>query len=495
MDQKELFDRLEELEWEDFEVKAAKTSIPKNSYETVSAFSNTNGGWLVFGIGQVGKTFKVSGVDDAEKIEQNFTTALRGDKFNQKIRVRCVRYNLDGKVVLAFYVPPSEQKPVYFNSRKNTFFRTGSGDQRATDAEIDAIYRDSAFGLKDKELTDFTVDDLDKKTITDYRTYLENVNPEHRYNKLSNDELLEKLQVVVDGKVTIGGLLVFGNEDNINRLLTDFRVDYLEIMGTSYANAPTRYNYRLYEEENLFRFYFSIFERLIKKIDLPFTMRADGFATDSQPQLIAIREALVNLLMHSDYFSPMKPRIRVFLDRIEFMNPGKLPKDIESIRKEDFTMPRNSIVTRIFRVIKLSENAGSGFDKMFNGWTAYYEDEPVVSGDIDFYKITFPLVKIGESSEKTREETREKVGEKGVEEVVRKGGQKGGQNGWSELTERQTMVLQLIKEKPTISRKELSAELKINESAIQKHIENIKKKGLLRRIGADRGGHWEVVEK
>ena len=81
-----------------------------------------------------------------------------------------------------------------------------------------------------------------------------------------------------------------------------------------------------------------------------------------------------------------------------------------------------------------------------------------------------------------------------VRKVVRKGGQKGGQKGWSELTEMQTMVLQLIKKKPTVSRKELSVELKINESAIQKHLENIKKKGMLRRIGADRGGHWEVVD-
>ena len=50
MDKTELFDRLEELEWEDFEVKEAKSSIPKSSFETVSAFSNTNGGWLVFGV-------------------------------------------------------------------------------------------------------------------------------------------------------------------------------------------------------------------------------------------------------------------------------------------------------------------------------------------------------------------------------------------------------------------------------------------------------------
>ncbi len=64
---------------------------------------------------------------------------------------------------------------------------------------------------------------------------------------------------------------------------------------------------------------------------------------------------------------------------------------------------------------------------------------------------------------------------------------------WSELTEKQKLMLQKIKEKPTVSRKELSVELKINGSAVQKHIENLKKKGLLRRIGADRGGHWEVM--
>lgn len=245
MDKKKLLERLEELEWEDFEVKEANNSIPKNSFETVGAFANTNGGWLVFGVRHSGKKFEITGVESAEKIEQDFTTALRGEKFNQKIQVSSRRYSVDEKTVLAFYIPASGKKPVYFNSRKNTFIRTGSGDQRATDAEIDAMYRDSAFGMKDKELTDFTFEDLDSKTVEDYKIYLSNINPEHRYNKLSSKALLEKLQALVNGKVTVGGLLVFGTEDNINRLLTDFRIDYLEILGTSYSDAPTRYSYRL----------------------------------------------------------------------------------------------------------------------------------------------------------------------------------------------------------------------------------------------------------
>ena len=66
MDKKKLLEKLDELEWEDFEVKEAKNSIPKNSFETVSAFANTSGGWLVFGVKQSGKKFEIIGVEDGE---------------------------------------------------------------------------------------------------------------------------------------------------------------------------------------------------------------------------------------------------------------------------------------------------------------------------------------------------------------------------------------------------------------------------------------------
>ena len=67
------------------------------------------------------------------------------------------------------------------------------------------------------------------------------------------------------------------------------------------------------------------------------------------------------------------------------------------------------------------------------------------------------------------------------------GGQKGGQNRWSE-------ILELIKENPSIARKELSEKLNINPSAIQKHIQKMKEANIIRRVGADRGGYWEIVK-
>ena len=204
---------------------------------------------------------------------EDFINTLRGDKFNVKISPDCQKYDFQKGTILAFYIPISDKKPVYFNALANTFIRTASGDQRATKPEIDSMYRDQAFGTKDKELTKYSFDDLHKSTIESYKSFLRITNPGHRYNKLGDVELLEKLQVIKDEKVTIGGLLVFGKYDNIEDLLIDFRVDYLEIPGTSYSDAEVRFTYRISEEENLYQYFFSIMDRLSKKIELPFTIQ------------------------------------------------------------------------------------------------------------------------------------------------------------------------------------------------------------------------------
>jgi len=59
MNKQELIERLEDIEWEDFEVKEAKSELPKSSWETVSAFANTAGGWIIFGVKQTNKHFEI----------------------------------------------------------------------------------------------------------------------------------------------------------------------------------------------------------------------------------------------------------------------------------------------------------------------------------------------------------------------------------------------------------------------------------------------------
>ncbi|MFH1824551.1 MAG: RNA-binding domain-containing protein [Candidatus Firestonebacteria bacterium] len=486
MNKAELINKLQDIEWEDFEVKEAKSELPKNVWETISAFSNTSGGWLVLGVKEAKKGYEITGIENPKKIETDFLSTIRTEKFNRPLKAKIRKYNIDGNIVFAIHIPAVSEKykPIFFNSEVNTFFRTGSGDQRATHEEIAAIRRDSSFGEKDSEKTEFTVKYLDKESIERYRIYLKEIDPNHRYNSFKTEEFLEKLNVTARKKVTVAGLLVFGKEEALNRFMSDFRIDYLEIQGTSYEDAPERYKYRLPTEKNLYNYYFSIFDRLIRKIEIPFKLKSGGFRDENQPQVGAIREALVNLLMHTDYFSNAKPRIRVLSDRIEFFNPGALPKDIKIIIREECSLPRNPTIAKIFRVIRLSENIGSGFHKMIDGWYSHYKVKPIVSGDVDFYKIIFPLGK--KVSLKENQSGGVNEGVKVPEKVTVKVPEK--------VTVNQSIILDNIRKNPNITTKELANIIGISERKTKENISKLKDKNLIKRVGPDKGGHWEVIE-
>ncbi|WP_300978893.1 helix-turn-helix domain-containing protein [Flavobacterium sp.] len=248
MNKTEFIDKLTELEWEDFEVKEAKSEVPKSSWETVSAFANSSGGWLVFGVKQSGKAFEIQGVTHPEKIEQDFLNTIRSEKFNVNLAPQSIKYTFDDKVVLAFYIPASSKKPVYFNVQANTYLRRGSADNKATKEEIDAMYRDQTFGTKTSEIAKGTSrSDLNTTSLVRYRDYMARFNPNVGYNRFDEDEFLKKLRIIEDSSCTYGGLLLLGKRDVIEKYFPDFRIDLLEIPGNSYTDAQSRYTYRLDE--------------------------------------------------------------------------------------------------------------------------------------------------------------------------------------------------------------------------------------------------------
>ena len=443
-------------------MKRAKSELPKNIWSTISAFCNTAGGWLVLGVEQLGKEFVIRGVENTEKLEQDLLNTLRGSKFNVKLLPQCKKYKFQDKTVLAFYFSVSNKKPIYFSTPANTFIRTGSGDQRATNEEIDAMFRDQAFGTRTNVATELTISDLYLPSLARYRDYLARFNPSHRYNRLSQDEILTKLQIINEDKLTLAGLLAFGKLDSIQKHFADFRIDLLEIPGTSYSDAKVRYNYRLEEQENLWEYYFALFDRLRMRIGVPFKLGDEGFAVEDAPQLEAIREALVNMLMHSDYFSPGKARIRIFDDRLEFFNPGGLPLSFEKLMQMDASMPRNPILAKIFRAVKLAENAGFGFDKMIEGWKKFKGIEPVFSTDFVSTTTCFSL-------DKPRKDVGKDVGKETME------------------------VLLSIKKNPRITIPQLAEINSVAERTIERHISKLKTNKLIKRIGGRKNGYWEVL--
>ena len=159
MTQNELMDLLNEHEWRDVEFKEAQRKVPRNAYETVSAFANTEGGHLVFGVRKSGHEMEIVGVLDVDKVQSDFLTALRqSDKISVIVNVQEELHKHDDAVLLIFYVPEVHRshKPVFLNGDiRRSFVRSGGSDVRCSDSERNRFLLDAAVERHDGRIVDF----------------------------------------------------------------------------------------------------------------------------------------------------------------------------------------------------------------------------------------------------------------------------------------------------------------------------------------------------
>ena len=178
MEREELIDRLKGYEWNDVEFKAAQRDVPQSAYDTVSAFANTEGGWLVFGVRDAG-AFEIVGVLEVDKVQNDFLSALRtGQKLSRVIASKEALIEQEGKVLLVFHIPEArrQDKPVYLKRDiRRSFIRRGAGDERCTPTEIERMLRDAA-----DERYDGDTLDLDPESCFDDDSL-------HWYRKLFED--------------------------------------------------------------------------------------------------------------------------------------------------------------------------------------------------------------------------------------------------------------------------------------------------------------------
>jgi len=473
MTKEELLYRLNGAEWNDFEVKEAKKDVPKSVWESVSAFSNSYGGWIVFGVKENraggNSVFEIQGVERVEKIELDFVGVLRSNgKFNQRISVQTAKFDIDGKVVLAFYIPMSEFKPVYVGVPANTYIRVGSSDQRATEYEIRAMQRDQAFGKKSNEAVFGSgFNDINQGSFQDFRSYLRAFNPELQYNTLSDTDFAVKTGIMFNGLLSVGGLFMFGNIDAILRYNPDFLIDYMEIPGNSIQEATMRYTFRIQEQENIWEYYKVILQRLRTRVDNPYSPRPDGIAPDDNSQLYCMREALVNLLAHADYFSEIHSTVRVFDNCIQFQNPGSFPVNLDVVGRTIVSQPRNPNLLRFFKLAKISENGGYGIDKILS-WKKLTGCDVTINSDITKSEVKFWLpVNVNQRQSTSRD----------INDVEKT------------LSEQ---IMALIEHDKYISIAALAKNTGQSKSTIDRAIRVLKCSGKLSRIGSARSGKWVI---
>lgn len=380
MNQDDLLARLAGIEWSDFECKRAYGSVPEDAYKTVSAFANTAGGWLVFGVSETGGRFEVTGVKDPDRTQNDFLSALRGgQKLNRVIAVEPQRYEIDGKHVFAFHVPemPRGEKPVYLRGDpRQSYIRRGAGDERCLPNELERFLRDAGQERYDGAvLAEIPVDScFDLETVRWYQALFHGRTPEHT-------EIADPIEFLVnwnfaverDGKVspTRASVLMFGTGRYVRQVLPRPVLDYQRIDAPfEQWSADQRWHDRYVFEDNLFRTWQGLVARYMRIAEHPFALDAGTLRrNDDPPDYVAFREAAINLLIHQDYGDHgRKASIKLFTDRTVFWNPGDaFGTDAELLDPTEKEVRNPSIVTA-FRRIGLSDQAGTGIRAIFRNW-------------------------------------------------------------------------------------------------------------------------------
>ena len=392
MEREELIERLKGYEWNDVEFKEARRAVPKNAYETVSAFSNTGGGWLVFGVRDGGGGFEIVGVVEVDKVQNDFLGALRsGQKLNRVIAANERLIEEDGKALLVFHIPEArrQDKPVYLNNDiRRSFLRRGAGDERCTQAEIERLLRDAADERYDGEAIDLGPERcFDDGSLRWYRQLFDDRNPGH-HATLSHLEFLHHWGLVVEvgGRLspTRAAILLFGAAPAFRQVLPRPVVDWQWSRGDwSEELSDERWADRLVIESNLVETWKTLVDRYLQRAEKPFSVDPETLRReDRPPDYIAFREAAINLLMHQDYADhTRKPAIRFFDDRTIFWNPGDAFASTDELLDPGEKEVRNPRIVAAFRRIGLSEQAGTGIRAIVGNWRRLGRVPPIIDND------------------------------------------------------------------------------------------------------------------
>ena len=392
MDKAELIERLKGYEWNDIEFKRAQRGVPDSAYETVSAFSNTEGGWLVFGIRDSAGGYEVVGVLEVDKVQNDFLSVLRsGQKLNRVIAVDERLIEDDGKALLVFHIPEArrQDKPIYLDRDiRKSFLRRGAGDERCTQIEIERMLRDASDERHDGGTVDLDPEHcFDDASLRWYRKLFGDRNPGHD-EALSHVEFLHHWGLVVEagGRLapTRAAILLFGAAPAFRQVLPRPVVDWQWNRGDwSEELADERWADRLVMESNLVETWKALVDRYMQRAEKPFSVDPETLQReDRPPDYIAFREAAINLLIHQDYADhTRKAVIRFFDDRTRLWNPGDAYTPTDELLEPGERALRNPLIVAAFRRIGLSEQAGTGMRAIFRNWQRLGRVPPIIDND------------------------------------------------------------------------------------------------------------------
>ena len=371
--------------------------------------ANTVGGTIFLGVKESPDlTIDIKGVADPNKVVKEFWNQL-----NNPQKVSCnllsenhvTQFQFEGKTLIAINVPRATRKerPVFIgvNPFSGTYRRQNDGDFRCPAEVVQRMIAEKSSDTLDAEICNrYSLDDIDAGTLSAYRQMFANRTPVHPFNELNDLEFLRNLggwrenRETGEKGLTYAGLLMFGKLRSILDVFPKYIVDYREY--GRMVSEEQRWDDRLTTDfswpGNLFAFCRAVLPRLYQSLKVPFKL-ANGVRVDESPVHIALREALVNTLIHADYGEGGTILVVKRPDLFGFRNPGtlRIPKE-DAIRGGTMNSDcRNRNLQKMFQMIGYADQAGSGFPKIYSGWASQDWKKPEFREDFKYRQTYLAL--------------------------------------------------------------------------------------------------------
>ena len=415
--------------------------------KVIVAFANKDGGELIIGVDDNGNPI---GVKKSKKLLEDIPNKIR-NKLGIIPSVKIEK--VEDKDIIHIFIKPSS---VSISHNGKYYIRSGS----------------NSFELKGEELTNFLIeksgktwdefmeekagfDDIDIKTIDEFKKYAADRIPSIVVEK-DYQTILEKLNLREDKKLKKAAILLFGKNPQrfypaaylkIGKFLTETDIQSSDIV-----------------EGNLFEQITSALEILRTKY-LISVIKFEGIHRREilEYPYEALREAIINALIHRNYIGTSSVQIRVYSDRLVIMNEGKLPPEVpvEKLKTEHLSKPRNTLLADVFYKAGFIESWGRGTIKIMEKCLEQGLPEPDFEEDHGVFVVKF-------YQDEWNEENLKKLG----------------------IKERQIKAVMYVKEKGKITNKEYRELTGLSDEGARIDLIGLSKRNLIQPIGKGRSAHY-----
>ncbi len=296
-------------------------------------------------------------------------------------------------------------------------------------------------------------------------------------------DLLRHLGLLWRGRLTNAAILLFGQAPQ--RFLISSEVECTHFHGTAVAR-PTPYR-RVYRG-TVFELVDQAVDFVLGAIDRSVGTRAETVQAPVAHEIPkqVVTEAVVNAVAHRDYTDPESIQILLFQDRLEVVSPGHSPPSRLGVKpgSEHPSIPTNPLIAAPMHLLGYGEGTGTGTAAMTRLCAEAGLPGPEFEEDAGFFTTRIWRTRAAARSP-------ERTGSPPIPAPPITTQNPPPTASTTQISTRQR-ILELLRAEPKLTRNDLAVRTGITPDGVKYHLARLKKAGLLRRVGSDRAGHWEV---